>query len=84
VNSRLHFQQLFLPSLSVLGRDNCSPANFAGHEMACFLAVVVGGAAILIGRNDEYRTPAQLYAGDPQAGRLHSQLDIGPAEIARL
>ena len=35
-NSRLHFWQLFLPSLSVLGRDNCSSANFASHEAACF------------------------------------------------
>jgi hypothetical protein len=35
-NSRLHFWPPVLPSLGVLGRDNCSPANFASHETACF------------------------------------------------
>ena len=30
------FWQPFLPSLGVLGRDNCSPANFAQGKTACF------------------------------------------------
>jgi hypothetical protein len=30
------FWQPFLPSLGVLGRDNCSPANFARRETTCF------------------------------------------------
>jgi len=33
-NSRLQSRQLFLPSLSVLGRDYCSSTNLAGDETA--------------------------------------------------
>jgi hypothetical protein len=32
----LHLWQLFSPSLGVLGRDNCSPANFVRRKAACF------------------------------------------------
>src|SRR4029077_20355564 len=35
-NSQLQFWQLFPPSLGIFGRDNCSPANFARCETACF------------------------------------------------
>jgi hypothetical protein len=34
-NSRLHFWQPFLPSLRVLGCDNCSPTNLACRKTAC-------------------------------------------------
>ena len=35
-NSQLQFWQSFPPSFGVLGRNYCSPANFARRETACF------------------------------------------------